>query len=84
MSESLYPEHDKLTAVQNEYNTMRDFLEWLGERKMSFAEYREFEHLRSPQLVSLTPIEADEVIATFFGIDLDAIEAERRTMLDNL
>lgn len=84
MSEALYPEHDKLAAVQNEYNTMREFLEWLGERKMSFAEYRESENLSSPQLVSLTPIESEEVIATFFGIDLDTIEEERRTMLDNL
>lgn len=84
MSEALYPEHDKINAVQNEYNTIREFLEWLGEHEMSFAEYRKSENSRSPQLVSLTSIESDGVIATFLGIDLDAIEEERRTMLDNL
>ena len=82
---SEYPEHDKLTKVSAESQTIGEFLEWLEDtEKVHLARYEELEGFLGGPREMLTPYHYDisELMAKFFGIDLDKIEAEKRQMLD--
>lgn len=79
-SDHSYPEHEKMQAVLQESQAIGQFID---STPYVLAEYREIEGYLEPQLVPMArPIE--RVLAEHFGIDLDVIETEKRTMLDSL
>lgn len=84
MTEPRYPEHDKVADAQNGYDTLRDFIEQLGEHNVSLATFHESEYMHDPQLVSPNTTESEKIVAIFFDTNPDAIEDERRTTLDSL
>lgn len=76
---SKYPEHDKLREIQPLSQAIGEFIEWCGEygRDIHLSRF-----VGDRLKVVNTPIV--ELLAQHFGIDLDAIETEKRTMLDEI
>jgi len=75
-----YPEHEKLEKVQAESQACGEFLSWLAFEKgleLCAAEFDEDEWY--PQSRTIT-----DLLAEFFGIDSEALEAEKRQMLAEL
>lgn len=80
MNESLYPEHEKLKEVHEECDTIGVFLD---SSQYVLAEYVTFEgHDRA----TLTPVSKSisAILAEYFDIDQQKLEAEKRQMLDNI
>ncbi len=79
MQTNLYPEHEKLAAVSERSQIIGEFLDHCGYTLCEFrsapilSDYDEF----LPARKSL-----QEVLADYFGIDLEVIEREKRAMLD--
>lgn len=76
-----YPEHTKLRAVSAKSQEIGTFLEWIEEKGWRFATYRE------DGRQTLDPVyfgTKEKLLAEYFHIDLDKIEAEKRAMLDEL
>lgn len=78
-----YPEHKKLTAVHERSQAIGEFLDWcVSEKGYQLAEWddsREIDHRMMPIIV---PVE--KLLAEFFGIDLQKLEAEKRAMLEEM
>lgn len=93
---SAYPEHDRMRAISDQSQTVGEFVEWLSsDKRIRLATYPDCisdtaDHVcgagdcvKSQHLYTVdTPIE--KLLAEFFDIDLDTIEAEKRAMLDSL
>jgi hypothetical protein len=85
-----YPEHDKLNALGDKRDAIQEFLDWLYEdfkpREAKghcwLAAYPK--NLRSFPFEELKPIfeNREQVMAAFFGIDLDQLEREKTRMLE--
>jgi len=71
-----YPELDKMTAVQDDTNTIIQFLEWLGEQEIRLAEYP----MDTIDLVPI-PLSTGQLIAKYFNIDLVKAEKEKKALL---
>jgi len=69
-----YPEHDKLRGVSGKSQAIGEFVDWLGGKGIILAK-RQGEDL----IPAGTRIQA--LLAEFFEIDEDEIEAEKRVML---
>ncbi len=77
-----FPEHDKLQKISGQSQTIYDFIEWLGGEGIFLAEYDDNWHPSSGcALRSLRPI--GDHLASYFRIDTNALEAEKRRMLEN-
>lgn len=79
---SKYPECDKMTAVKDQSQTIRGFLEWLEYvKEVSLCHLIEGE-----DEMEYCPIYVDteRLLAEFFDIDLNKVEKEKRDMLDQL
>jgi hypothetical protein len=72
-----YPEHEKLAAISDKSQEIGAFLEWLQEQGWLLALYHG-DHLR-PVHKPITSL-----LASYFEIDEDALEREKRQMLDAL
>ena len=73
-----YPEHEKLNEVKDQSQAIADFLDWIqSEKGIVLANYG------NSDSNWLTPdgTAKDRLLAEYFGIDLDALEAEKRVML---
>lgn len=78
---SEYPEHDKMSAVQKQSQVCGEFLDWLqDEKELHLAKYVRPEGYIDNYL-AVAHARREELLAEFFEIDLDKIEAERRQML---
>jgi hypothetical protein len=75
---SPYPEHAKQAAVLDEAQTIGQFLD---EGPYILAEYVTFEGHDRPTLVPVSK-SVQQILAEHLGIDLNAIEREKRQMLD--
>ncbi len=77
-----FPEHDKLQKISGQSQTIYDFIEWLGEQGIFLAEYDEGWH---PSSGCALPIRKPmrDLLASYFRIDTNALEAEKRRMLEN-
>jgi len=75
---STYPQHEKLDAVKDLSQAIADFLDWLNSEKGIFlASYGNIDsNWLTPDITA-----KDRLLAEYFGIDLDALEAEKRAML---
>lgn len=72
----LYPEHAKLAAVKDHSQAIGEFIEFCG---YTLCEYDEGEPQWRPVQRSI-----ERLLADYFDIDLDVIEAEKRAMLEAL
>lgn len=80
-----YPEHEKLRAVKDRSQTIGEFLEeWCAARRMALCELVDVGSGGEPVLEYVPVYNTTRLLAEFFEIDLDRIEAEKRTMLDLL
>ena len=70
------PEHEKLTEVQLQSQIVGEFLEWLGEQGIWLASFNRFDRL--------DPINdsTEKLLARYFEIDLQVLEAEKVALLD--
>lgn len=79
-----YPEHAKVRAVQEESQSIGNFLDWLS------AEHGVTLCRKDPAYTGdFSPYEAirerfEQTLAAYFGIDLDRLEAEKQSILDDL
>lgn len=74
-----YPEHEKLhRAVANGSQQQGEILEWLI-AQYTLCEWSEYEQAWLPVRAIV-----NDLLSRFHGIDLNAIEAEKRAMLDEL
>lgn len=75
-----YPEHERMSAIVEKSQCIGEFLEWLNDVKR----YRICE--RTGGFVSFYPINksVENLLAEFFGIDLNKIEQEKREMLEEI
>lgn len=70
------PEHEKLQEVQPQSQAIGEFIEWLGEQGIWLASFNKFDRLN--------PINdsTEKLLAQFFKIDLQVLEAEKIAILD--
>jgi hypothetical protein len=89
MATTEYPEHDRLAAIQHESQAIGEFLEMGG---YTLCELRTFTeplddepngrtYETRPQFAPVTK-SIQQILADWFQIDLNKIEAEKRAMLD--
>lgn len=90
-----HPEHQKLSAIREQSQRFGDFLEWLKNNKKfvlaqryPIAEYdpETEEYYPSETETELAPCGCDtnKLLAEYFNIDLMKLEAEKRSMLDEI
>lgn len=72
-----YPEHEKLKAVKDRSQACGEFLEWLAQQEYWLAEYDD-------DYIDLHPIRIPitRLLARFFEIDEEKLEAEKLQMLE--
>ncbi len=75
-----YPEHEKLKALNGANQIVGEFIDWLSDGNIVLAEWGVGEY------DGLVPINAGQtaLIAGFFEIDEDKLEAEKCQMLDEI
>jgi len=77
-----YPEHEKLKLVSSSSHTIAFFLEWLGAQGIALCErYVNPESGRDGEYVRVRK-STEDLLASYYGIDLKKIEEEKRAMLD--
>ena len=77
MTDTPYPEHEKLKAIQDKTQLVGDFLEWLTECNYVLGRVE-------GDAIEPTVMKRDDFLAMFFDIDRDRLEHEKRTMLKEL
>ncbi len=82
-----YCQHEKLKKVQDESQSIGDFLSWLNDHKKIVlgSYYRDGDCLNT-DLEELRPImkKHETLLAEYFGIDLDKLEEEKRAILKSI
>ncbi len=77
-----FPEHDKLQKISLQSQTIGEFIDWLKEDGIFLAHRDPTWHDSSGCALPLrTPL--TDLLAAFFRIDTNALEAEKRRMLEN-
>lgn len=85
-----YPQHDRLRRVADTSQTIGEFVDWLADSKgVHLAHHFEFtdvdwngnEYTKQPELTTYNVPNIQALLAEFFGVDLAALEAEKRAML---
>jgi hypothetical protein len=79
---SEYPEHDKLHAIKDESQAIGEFLDWVRQEygaNLIIPDDTNDMNGDNWHFISLT---TEQLLAAFFDINLDAIEEEKRTILD--
>lgn len=72
----VFPEHDKMAALTGENQIVGDFIEWLGANGYTIARndaYGDLEWCGKGR---------DDLIASHFGVDRKAFDAEKDRMLE--
>jgi hypothetical protein len=76
-----YPEHDKLSAIREESQTIGEFLDTCG---YALCEYQESPILSDYDEYLPVRGSIQDILAHYFCIDQNKIEAEKRAMLGDL
>lgn len=80
---SQYPEHDKLEKIKDFSQTCGEFLAWLNSEKgIQLAVYSKNNEHDGNLYLCNTP--KRKLLAEFFEIDSDKLEAEKLQMLDRM
>lgn len=74
-----YPEHDKLRMVKNKSQAIHEFMIWLQEEHHYFLAF-----FASGERIHPVQKDLTKLVAEFLDIDLDALEDEKRKMLEGL
>jgi hypothetical protein len=79
MTDHEYPEHEKLARISDQSQRLGEFLEWAEEKGWHLAEWQD-------EIDYMLPIhlKKDQVLARYFGIDLDRLHAEKDAMYQAL
>ncbi len=72
-----YPEHVKLQAIHEKSQACYDFLQFLSDSGIHLGRY---DNISGVLITTVPPIR--ELLADFFEIDMDKVEAEKRAMID--
>lgn len=78
----VYPEHDKLAKIADKSQAIGEFLEWCDEQGWDLATYTNDSACMTPIRFAGGPRNDQEVLARYFDIDRQALEAEKVAMLD--
>lgn len=86
---SQYPEHEKLKLVQDNSQTVGEFLEFLGEKDLVVCKYQETtpdeeEGWDGPEGYWPDRTSKEKLLAEFFDIDLIKLEAEKVEMIKSM
>lgn len=77
------PECERMVAVAPESHKIGEFLDWLNEQGIHLAEYvDDGEHV--DEVLMPRSERYESLLARYFEIDLDKVEAERRAILKHL
>lgn len=85
-----YAEHERLALIKDKSQAIGEFLEWLRNEQVRFARHHEHDEscdfgcsdwLESHEYAYM-PVE--NLLAKYFGIDLNKLEQEKRQMLADL
>lgn len=82
-TQSRYPEHDKLKAIQEESQTIGEFLDTCG---YQLCEYHQGYLEDDDGASRFMPVRGtvQDILAHYFCIDQNKIDAEKRQMLDEM
>lgn len=75
-----YPEHEKLHAVRDHSQAIGEFLDWTQCEGVHFGRYDD--SIQDGQVLQILHYQIPDLLAEYFGIDLDTLESEKRAMLD--
>lgn len=89
-----YPEHDKLSKVSPQSQSIGEFIEWLGAKGIRFAIHHEHSDncildgrltcgIQDSELVPYH-FNTNTLLAEYFNIDLSKIDEEKKSMLARL
>lgn len=80
-SEATNPEHAKLHAIKDQSQKLGEFIEWLHEQGMEICVCEQYDHNHEyfPIYKSI-----EQLLADYFEIDLDKLEEEKRSMIEQL
>jgi hypothetical protein len=74
-----YPEHEKVQKVQKNSQTIGEFLQWLrNEKQIQLAKFDD------DDILYIIGDSTTEILADYYGIDLNKFEQEKRTMLNTI
>lgn len=76
-----YPEHERMALIDDQSQIIGEFIDWLEQE--SGYEICQMTNLNGGRYEPCRE-GATKLLARYFGIDLGAIEAEKRAMLDAL
>ena len=77
-----YPEHEKQGMIQKHAEVLSNFVDWIEEHDMHIVQHhRDEAGALLPCTHDNTVYDYQRLFASFFDIDLKAIEHERRIML---
>ena len=81
-----YPEHVKLQAISEDSQKIGNFIEWLRERGAQICTLDEADDAYWPGLQVHDRIvnSIQDILATYFDIDPEKIEEEKRTILEEM
>jgi hypothetical protein len=95
-----YPEHEKMVKIKGNAQTIGEFMEWLGIKRIILCRYHDHtdacfgpkdnlgirENMCGYRNDDLSPIyvEITDLLADYFRIDLKKIEEEKHQMLEEL
>lgn len=88
--ENKYPECEKLHAVHEESQKLGYFLDWLtGEYRVTLCKWHEAEYDREldieyPEGFYPTYEKIQDILAKYFGIDMNKVDEERVQILEEL
>jgi len=75
-----HPELDKMMAIKDKSQVLGEFLDWLD----SETEYCIATRCRDMDCLVRAHVSIEQLLADFFGIDLNKVEEEKRAILDGL
>lgn len=76
---SEYPEHDKISGLNGSNQTAGEFLDWIREEKgYDICEFKEGQWSGRYHAINTS---TTKLVAEYFDIDLNAMELEKREML---
>lgn len=84
----MYPKHEKQDKVLAKAVVIREFLDWLDTHpKFAICDSYSYEPHSAPGRINygydeIEPDRFNEVLAEYFGIDLERLEAEKAAILD--
>lgn len=87
MTETNYPEHQKLQAIKDKSQAIGEFLDWLTSVKnyriAKWIKYNE-EDPESDSTLQPACYPIERLLAEYFGINQNKLEQEKRAMLDTI